>query len=247
MRRITGISKEPKTLRHWAGCRDLRTGLRLYLAVASIAGWLVSCNITPKSGADVLTTTADLISAGKGSEAAKLVGVTRPIVIKDVDPSDPAFCSTDGFKYRLDNVGYQAAQTLVQLDREHADKVTQFAIATAVFNSKMAEQDNFVSELCVTSAAQAQVDYMTARGPLGSAMQTILTDLQAGAEGQVGKPKLDGAVKAILAQRATDAEASSAADCAERKAHPRKPQIGDPPILAQANEMIRESCERAGH
>ena len=225
----------------------MRTNLRLCIAIASIASWLVSCSVPPKSGADVLTTTADLISAGKVGEAAKLVGVTRTIIIKDVDPGDPAFCSPDGFKYRLDNVGYEAAQMLVQLDRERADKVTQFAVATDVFNSKMAEQDNFVSQLCVTSAAQAQVDYATARGPLGSAMQTILTDLQTSAEGQVGKPNLDQAVKAVLAQRAKAADAGFAADCAERKAHPRKSQIGDPPILAQANKMIRENCERAGH
>jgi hypothetical protein len=223
-------------------------------AARQVAGILLFCFSLascsgggPKSGVDVLTTVTDLLAAGHGAEAEKLVAAQRPIEISYLDPDDPAYCTPAAFSYRLDGVGYVAAQTLVGLDKQHADQVTRFAIANNVFNSKLSEQDSFVSELCTISAGEAQAGYATARASLASAMATILANLRSDAEAQVGKSHLDQAVKLILAERAKASDASFAADCAERKAHPRQPQINDPPILAQAEGMIRENCERAGY
>lgn len=216
------------------------------LALVASALVVASCGQQSMSGVDAFRTVAEALQAGRSAEAAAIPAKAPLIEIKYVDYNGPDYCSENGIKARLNQLGWEASRRLIDIYGSEATAVGRYAAAQSDFDARLDDSDGFVSTICEfdTNAALAQE---RERAPIALALKTALTPMEAAARAEVGTGDFDAALESARKASTERGQEESAARCAQIKAEAAKPSYDTSPLVRRAQDLLLQNCRNAGY
>ena len=216
------------------------------LALVASALVVASCGQQSMSGVDAFRTVAEALQAGRSAEAAVIPAKAPLIEIKYVDYNGPDYCSENGIKARLNQLGWEASRRLIDIYGSEATAVGRYAAAQSDFDARLDDSDGFVSTICEfdTNAALAQE---RERAPVALALKTALTPMEAAARAEVGTGDFDAALESARKASTERGQEESAARCAQIKAEAAKPSYDTSPLVKRAQDLLLQNCRNAGY
>lgn len=78
-----------------------------------------------------------------------MIPAKAPLIeIKYVDYNGPDYCSENGIKARLNQLGWEASRRLIDIYGSEATAVGRYAAAQSDFDARLDDSDGFVSTIC---------------------------------------------------------------------------------------------------
>lgn len=176
-----------------------------------------------------------------------MIPAKAPLIeIKYVDYNGPDYCSENGIKARLNQLGWEASRRLIDIYGSEATAVGRYAAAQSDFDARLDDSDGFVSTICEfdTNAALAQE---RERAPIALALKTALTPMEAAARAEVGTGDFDAALESARKASTERGQEESAARFAQIKAEAAKPSYDTSPLVKRAQDLLLQNCRNAGY